>query len=684
MVNITRMLLVTGGLLVISMTAYADLPQVGEMPVPVVKNVSVDTDASYDTGSQVYTYQYTVSNPSSNTGGIGDIRVEMTAPAEYRAPSYNANLTIPSGASGNVAFASVASGTPMSLPHGDTIIPFGQQMPSDWMGQLTAGGEADFFSVGSGDSGDVQPGQKTGGFVLISPGLPTIKMMTLQPDWELMTPGEATEQEEKTAAQVEQALTIRLPVLAPSAAYPGSPDQWDQFRDDITRAIQLGWISDSAFGQQVLSDLAAARAAFDNEGPAYIQKPLTALLNAIETSTNAQRNAMAYKLLLLNTQALLSSALQQGSEPPEKQASPKYTFITPDPQTLPVDHTVTVTAKVVDQGSDDAPIVGMSIRLYVDGVNSGKSIVGTTNKLGEISLTYKGTLVGTDVIHMGSPIQLFAATASPNSSPPDITSTVIWRGGPDLTLKYFTPPVIRWRGTGTIHIEDGTENIGNTPASEPTVTRYYVSSTHPVVPASSEVVGERTVPPLPPGAVNDNGGMDLPLPSNLAAGTYFLMACVNATRTVGETNYQNNCKTNEVVMVLHHAPPPDCSQAAPSVGALWPPNHKMVNIKIDGVSDPNNYPFKMTITGIKQDEPVNGLGDGDKSPDGVGVGTSTASVRAERSGTGDGRLYFISFKAVNSVGGMCTGTVQVGVPHDQGQQSTPVDTGKRYDSTATK
>lgn len=72
---------------------------------------------------------------------------------------------------------------------------------------------------------------------------------------------------------------------------------------------------------------------------------------------------------------------------------------------------------------------------------------------------------------------------------------------------------------------------------------------------------------------------------------------------------------------------------------------------------------------------------GSRTADRTGVRTSTAQVRAERSGTGNGRIYFISFGATNTVGGRCSGTVQAGVPHDQGQGSTPVDTGYRYDST---
>ena len=47
---------------------------------------------------------------------------------------------------------------------------------------------------------------------------------------------------------------------------------------------------------------------------------------------------------------------------------------------------------------------------------------------------------------------------------------------------------------------------------------------------------------------------------------------------------------------------------------------------------------------------MNGLGDGDQSPDGAGVGTSTAQVRAERSGSENGRVYNIRFIAQDDSG----------------------------------
>jgi VCBS repeat-containing protein len=131
---------------------------------------------------------------------------------------------------------------------------------------------------------------------------------------------------------------------------------------------------------------------------------------------------------------------------------------------------------------------------------------------------------------------------------------------------------------------------------------------------------------------------------------------------------------------------PVCSTARPSIEEIWPPNHARTEVvDILGVTDPDNDPLTLVILRILQDEPTNTLGDGTTWVDGGGTGTPQAWVRAERSGTnrvpGNGRIYEIFFEASDGRGKTCTGSVKVGVPHDQGQGRPAVDDGKRYDST---
>jgi hypothetical protein len=125
---------------------------------------------------------------------------------------------------------------------------------------------------------------------------------------------------------------------------------------------------------------------------------------------------------------------------------------------------------------------------------------------------------------------------------------------------------------------------------------------------------------------------------------------------------------------------PDPSGARASVEVLWPPNHEYVPIEIVGVTDPDGDPLVITIDSIFQDEAVDAKGSGNTSPDGRGVGTAVAEVRAERTGTGNGRVYHISFTATDSQGGTTSGTVLVSVPHSVNKPA--VDDGAIFDSTA--
>jgi hypothetical protein len=137
------------------------------------------------------------------------------------------------------------------------------------------------------------------------------------------------------------------------------------------------------------------------------------------------------------------------------------------------------------------------------------------------------------------------------------------------------------------------------------------------------------------------------------------------------------------VNVVNVNDPPLCAAARPSVARLWPPSHKMIEIAIAGVADPDNDQVMITITGVTQDEPLNGLGDGDTSPDAVIRGDNVL-LRAERSGNGNGRVYQVSFTAtdLHATGGSCSGTVAVVVPQSSNSGASPIDDGQYYDATS--
>ena len=87
---------------------------------------------------------------------------------------------------------------------------------------------------------------------------------------------------------------------------------------------------------------------------------------------------------------------------------------------------------------------------------------------------------------------------------------------------------------------------------------------------------------------------------------------------------------------------------------------------IAGVTDPDGGTPRIRFTSILQDEPTDSDGQGHTKQDaGIESNGASAWVRAERTGTGDGRVYIIAFTATDAHDASCSGTVTAGVPHDQ-------------------
>jgi hypothetical protein len=114
--------------------------------------------------------------------------------------------------------------------------------------------------------------------------------------------------------------------------------------------------------------------------------------------------------------------------------------------------------------------------------------------------------------------------------------------------------------------------------------------------------------------------------------------------------------------------PPSCAGVKLSDKELWPPNHKFQTITASGAADGDIGDSVTTaITAVTQDEPVNSVADGNTSPDAILTSpvSSSAQVRPERQGTGDGRVYRLTVVATDSFGATCSAVRTVGVPHDQ-------------------
>jgi len=128
---------------------------------------------------------------------------------------------------------------------------------------------------------------------------------------------------------------------------------------------------------------------------------------------------------------------------------------------------------------------------------------------------------------------------------------------------------------------------------------------------------------------------------------------------------------------------PNVSNAQPSDDCLWPPNHKLVPIEITGISGSDDA-TTITFDSVTQDEATDSQGNGDTETDAV-IRDGILYLRAERFGTGDGRVYRVGFTASNEIGS-ASGTVNVRAPLNQGSDKLSciaIDSGQKYTSTGT-
>jgi hypothetical protein len=119
-------------------------------------------------------------------------------------------------------------------------------------------------------------------------------------------------------------------------------------------------------------------------------------------------------------------------------------------------------------------------------------------------------------------------------------------------------------------------------------------------------------------------------------------------------------------VIARDSTPPAMIGLTATPRVLWPPNHRMVPIRIDVRATDACGPVTWRVTSIQSSEAVDARGSGHTSPDWIIGGPHRAAVRAERAGPGPGRIYTIGVDVADPAGNSTNSTVRVYVPHDQG------------------
>lgn len=493
------------GAALLGSAAFADL----DPPLPVMKDVTAQSDVRFDPKSGLYTYLYTASNGTASTGSVGSLFLEGTTAKDVQVP-VGWRWEVRQDGSLMVVYAGMGPGT----PPGSLLTPGGQMR-----------------------------------FSLTSTAPPVIKVLRLRADW--IPEGDAPVDD----ATAEQYTRLETPVhaLAPGNEKPGSFEHWSRFRDDLSLATMLGWLPDGQFAQTAKAELAASRQAFDTQGPHGAEAPLKALLAGVAASTPAQRTPAAYALLELNAQALLvqmEAAPVTAAAPPRGDAFELKLDDAGD-RTAALGYPARFSGLLTDRADDDKPVADYPISLFVGaGPDENLRVTTKTGADGRFTLEFNGTVHGSDDVVVGN---------RPYSKVVQVT----WEGGPDLVMSGLVAPMIEWRGFGLIHMYDTVTNAGDGPAGPSTV-RYYASPTQPVYPGMARVVGTRQVPALKPDESDEAPKAPITFPADLPPGMYFLTACVTIDSGIPDANPGNNCENENgpgrhmimmAVPATTHAPP---------------------------------------------------------------------------------------------------------------------------------
>ena len=325
----------------------------------------------------------------------------------------------------------------------------------------------------------------------------------------------------------------------------------------------------------------------------------------------------------------------------------------------------------------DGRIIGAGV--YFDGnplttdFSIGRFDVITTNRA---PLANAGA--DQDVECGGNPTTV-ALDASASSDPDNDALTYEWREGTTLlgngatlnagfaegshnvTLTVTDPGGAAAQDTVVIRIADTSPPLINAPAAVTVSTGSGSTSCNVFV--SDAMLGSATATDACSGAavtLNRTG-----VPSN----NLFPPGTTTITYTASDRNGNSATARQQVTVVDNSAP--SIVGAIVDYPILWPPNHRMVDVEvaydiIDNCGGSSGVTSSLSVT---SNEPVSGTSDGDVGPDWEIVDPHHVRLRAERAGSGTGRVYTITITCVDSNGNSTSQSLTVYVPKGQSSSS---------------
>jgi len=151
-----------------------------------------------------------------------------------------------------------------------------------------------------------------------------------------------------------------------------------------------------------------------------------------------------------------------------------------------------------------------------------------------------------------------------------------------------------------------------------------------------------------------------------ASGSTFLPG--PTTVNVTATDASGNTATCSFTVTVKDVTPPSFTQNLTVIPiSLWPPDHKLkdVTLNYQATDDCGGTEGLTYAVNISSNEPINGTGDGDTSPDWMVIDAHHIKLRAERGNGKDARVYTITVTVTDAWGNQTTSQVaEVRVTHN--------------------
>lgn len=259
-------------------------------------------------------------------------------------------------------------------------------------------------------------------------------------------------------------------------------------------------------------------------------------------------------------------------------------------------------------------------------------------------------------------------------------------------------------GTPTVTVGDASNGGAGSPASPLIITRTYTATDGGGLTATAQQT--ITVIDNTPPTINCPGNMTVTAPvgtcsavvtftptgsdncsvptitTSPASGSVFPVGTTTVLATA--TDAAGNTRTCTFTVTVKDVTAPVITVNGQSP-TLWPPNHQYVSISVadlvasaSDLCDPGVNLSSVYIAKVTSDEPENTAGDGNTLNDILIAGNcKSVQLRSERIGSGNGRVYTITFKVTDSSGNSSTATAKVTVPKSQ-NGNPAVDDGPQY------